>query len=227
MNTRLFNSLLGLLVAIFWSAPLLAQFTTVINVPPDPAPTLIGSNTQLNLFTGGTLVFGLNVGSSSGGSTNVEFNMSGGLSNNLLNAYSGSTVNISGGSFLGLIDANNGSTMNISGGTIGAGFDANSGSTVNILGGRIGADFDANSGSTVKVSGGVITDTFEAKSGSTLHIYGNDLRVNGALVGGLNNVGDSVPYSPGLLFYVLSGTFADGTPFVFSNTDSDLMSNAS
>lgn len=227
MNTRLFNSSLGLLIAILWHAPLLAQFSTVINVPPDPAPTSIGSNTQLNLYTGGTLVFGLGVGSSAGGSTNVEFNMSGGLSNNLLNAYSGSTVNISGGSFLGLIDANNGSTMNISGGTIGAGFDANSGSTVNISGGRIGADFDANSGSTVKISGGVITDTFEAKTGSTLHIFGNDLRVNGAPVTGLNNVGDSVPYSPGLLFYVLSGTLADGTPFVFSNTDSDFMSNAS
>ena len=74
------------------------QFTTIINVPPDVAPSSIGSDTQLNLFQGIALRFVFSRRASDGTSSNVEVNITGGSVGIFFDANSGSVVNISGGS---------------------------------------------------------------------------------------------------------------------------------
>ena len=115
-------SILAVAIALITSQCSLAQFDTIINVPPDVAPSSIGSNTQLNLFDTGVLQAGFQAGNSGGGDTNIE-------------------VNVFGGEVGVVSAANEGSTFNISGGTIGTFFDANFGSIVNISGGDIGNVF--------------------------------------------------------------------------------------
>ena len=91
------------------------------------APSLLPSDTQLNVSAGGVAGF-VSAGELSGVSTNVEVNISGGTVD-FLTAYRGSTVNISGGivsklgggSFTAIAA---GSAANVSGGTIGDGFVA-------------------------------------------------------------------------------------------------------
>lgn len=113
----------------------LGQFTTVINVPTDLAPSSIGSDTQLNLTDGGTLGSQFLAGANNGTSTNVE-------------------VNITGGTVGTLFVANGGSTTNLSGGNVGQGFEARSGSVVNFTGGTINDFFTALPGSNVTIPGG-------------------------------------------------------------------------
>jgi hypothetical protein len=168
-----------------------ADGQTVINVPPDEAPTAIGSNTQLNLFEAGSLANGFNAGSPNGLSTNVEVNVSGGTVGTGFNARPGSTVNISGG-------------------VIGNGFDAFNSSTVNISGGIVHHSFDAHSGSTVNLSGGSVRG-FGAFEGTMLNIFGGEFRLDGVPITGLEVPGSTFAFNPpeGTL---LSGTLADGTP---------------
>src|SRR5262249_8195405 len=126
------------------------QFARVYNAPPTNfLPTSVGSNTQVNVFVGGSLPAAFEAGATNGTSTNVEVNIYGGNVGGNLNAYGGSTINISGGSFGLLFQAHAGSTVNISGGSVGNVFLAESGSTVNISGGSVGTDFEAQSGSTI------------------------------------------------------------------------------
>ena len=103
------------------------QFTTVLNIPPDPNigdDQSIGSDTQLNLADGGAIGISFDAGAFDGTSTNVEVIISGGTVGNHFNAYNGSTVSISGGTVGGGFDAFSGSEVTISGGSVGAGFDA-------------------------------------------------------------------------------------------------------
>jgi len=111
------------------------QFITILNIPPDPAPRAISSDTQLNLYAGGVIRYNFLAGTPL--STNIEVNISGGTVGSMFGAYSGSTVNISGGSVGNYLYANDGSTVNISGGTVGSDFNAYDGSTVNISGGSV------------------------------------------------------------------------------------------
>lgn len=114
-----------------------AHFTTVINVPPNAAPTSIGSHTQLNLHSGGTLpsnvLVPFHVGDSGGSSTHVELNVVGG--------------------FVDSASANAGSTVNVSAGMVGIGFAAKSGSQVHIRGGAVNREFESLPGSTVTIAG--------------------------------------------------------------------------
>jgi hypothetical protein len=71
-----------------------AQFDTIINVPPDRPPGEIESNTQLNLFDGGSITR-LDAGPSGNG-TNIEVNVFGGTGF-VIWAYRGSRLDISGG----------------------------------------------------------------------------------------------------------------------------------
>jgi hypothetical protein len=232
-----------------------AQFTTIINVPPQVAPTSIGSDTQLNLFASGSIGSGFDAAAADGSSSNVEMNISGGTVGNDVDAYSGSIVNIYGGSIGERFKARSGSTVNIIGGSVGVDFGASPGSTVNISGGSIGIDFDV-SGSTVNISGGSIGDysgayngstanisggsvgdyiiqnatanisggsfrRFEVFDDSTVTISGEEFRLNGTLVTGLETLGSTVAFNlPNKS--LLSGTLADGTPFAFSNFDGDV-----
>ncbi len=172
-------------------------FTTIINVPPDVAPSTIGTDTQLNLLNNGLISGNFNAGASDGLSTNVQFNMTGGF----LSAS---------------VQANPGSTVNINGGILGGFFEANSGSTVNISGGSTNSFIDANAGSTVNLSGGNVGMFFDTFTGSTVNLIGGEFQLDGVPVVGLVAAGDSaaVNLPAGR---VLTGTHADGTTFVFTS----------
>lgn len=202
------SSLLGLLGLTLLASPVAAQvfesgpsdrelFDNVLAIPTtDPNITNLQSaggdeepTIQINVFAGGT------IGSS-------------------FDALSGSEINVRGGSVGAEFDAFADSEVNISGGFVEAGFDANAGSAVNISGGSVGNGFDAFSGSVVNISGGVLGDDFDAVSGSQINIFGSDFAL------------DDVPLEEGTVTaeaaftiedrdVVLSGLYADGTPFSF------------
>jgi hypothetical protein len=170
-----------------------AEFTTVINVPPElPPEYIIESNTQLNVGDGGWLNDLFVVGRSEGTMSNVQLNISGGTIRPGLRAYDGSEVNITGGTVGGYINAYAGSVTKISGGTVGNRFAAENGSIVTISGGAVGNDFEANRGSEVdisggsigkrmlaighvNISGGVIGDELHATSRSAVNISGGGI----------------------------------------------------
>ncbi|MEN0019391.1 MAG: hypothetical protein AAF747_00750 [Planctomycetota bacterium] len=164
----------------------------------------LGSDSQLNLFDGGTIFSLFSAGPIDGSGSNVEVNISGGSVGSGFAANSGSTVNISGGSVSSGFTANSGSAVNVSGGSVGSDFDANSGSTVNISGGSVGSFFNANSASTVNISGGSVGNDANAFSGSTVN-------VSGGFVGNFfdANSGSTTNISGGLVgtnFDAFSGT---------------------
>lgn len=216
-----------------------AQFANIINVPPEAAPQSVGSNTQLNLFIGGALSAGFEAGSPDHTSTNVEVNINGGTVGNSFRANGGSTVNISGGivgfdsiansgsivnitggSVFPSFRAANGSVVNITGGTLGFSSQAREGSVVNISGGSVGVRFRALATSAVNLRGGTIHPNFQALTGSSVRIFGGDFRLNGVLINELNMIGNTMPidFSGSA---VLTGTFADGTPFAFGERSYD------
>jgi hypothetical protein len=196
-------SALSILMVAIIASHALGQFATIINVPPDPAPGSIGSNTQVNLFDGGVLPSSLgaslHVGDPNGSSTNVEVNILGGEVGELFNANDGSVVNISGGSVGDFFFARNstvnisggrvgrgeffdpqaysfwasGSKVNVSGGSIDGGFVADGDSVVNIRGGSVGPGFDAYG--VINISGGTVGEEFSALSGSTVNISGGTI----------------------------------------------------
>ena len=166
-----------------------AEFTTVLNVPPDPAPDQIGSDTQLNLFEGGALPDLFHAGAPDGSSSNVQVNIIGGSVGKGFGASRGSTVNISGGSVGDGMFADNStivltggsvgyrftvsySGVTISGGSVGDLFRVWWGSNVNITGGLFGDFFTASRGSGVTISGGSIDDRFTAGGASFVTISG-------------------------------------------------------
>lgn len=178
---------------------------TVINVPPGPAPSSIGSDTTLNLLPTGTLAPGFNAGAVDGTSTNV-------------------VVNVAGGATLGQFSARAGSTLNVSSGSMAVFLDFHSGSTANISGGTLNGLVNAFTGSTVTISGGSMGDVFSAQSGSSLTVLGGEFRMDGTPVAGLDTIGNTVQLDLSI-DSVLSGTLADGTPFAFSSQDIDLFAN--
>jgi len=204
----------------FFSPLARGQFTTILNIPPDPDIGFnqsIGSGTQLILGEGGVIGNSFTAGDPSGSSTNVEVNISGGSVGNHFDAFGGSVVNVSGGSISIAFDAYGGSTVNISGGSFDSGLEAKDGSNINISGGDIGYFFKAR-GSLINLSGGTMGDRFNIYSSSTLAIAGGEYRLDGALINELVSPGSSLAFDlpSGSL---LSGTLSDGTPFAFFNFD--------
>jgi len=184
------------------SQPVSAQFTTIINIPPDPNigdDQSIGSDTQINLANSGAIGKSFEAGAHDGTSTNIEINISGGSIDSNFHIFNQSTVNLSNGS-------------------IGNGFRAYPESTVNISGGRVGNSLEAFNASTVNISGGSFGDTFEANSGSTINVSGGEFRLDGESIPGLNTIGDTVSVNLPVLSE-LTGTLADGTPFALFNRD--------
>ncbi len=201
-----------------------AQFTTVINVPPDVAPDSIGSDTQLNLMDGGMLtgmpanpddpsslaIF--EAGSPDGSSQNVELNISGGEAQ-YLDIYAGAVLNMSRGIIEDFI-AYEGATLNITGGTVRSDAAAQEGSTVNISGGifsgplSIAGPFDAS------LSGGAFGEiryggiSFNSNDVGTLTLVGNEFLVNGA----------TAPDSALLVNVTVTGVFASGLPFIVQHS---------
>ena len=219
------------LIAFAAIAPANAQtFTTIINVPPDIAPSSIASDTQLNLSDGGVLGRLFAAGAPDGSSAHVEVNITGGEVRSNFAAFAGSTINISGGEVAGGFNAGPNSIVNISGGSVGRiniGFGsliASPDSTVNISGGEVGRQSTALSGSTINIRGGVVSPFFKANLGSTINISGGEFFLNGEPVVGLESVGDSV--SVDLSAANLTATLADGTVRVFGPIRFDDIRNA-
>jgi hypothetical protein len=175
------------------------QFTTIINIPPDPSfgnEASIGSNTQLNLSDGGAIGNLFRAGGFDGPNVDVEVNISGGTVGNSYFARSGSVTNISGGS-------------------IGNFFRAWDGSKVNVTGGSLGPSLKVYSGGKLNISGGSFGDGISTERLSELRVIGTDFRLDGQLIDGLETVGSELIYSPPGNS-VLTGILLDGTPFAFS-----------
>ena len=184
----------------------------------------------LNLTSGSVgnvLADGSSVVNISGGAANFVdvidgsvLNVSGGTLTSGFNAHSGSRVAITNGTVGNVARALSGSIIDISGGKIGSDFDARSSSVVNILGGIVGPRFTAAAGSTVTIAGGSVDDSFRNNTGTNLRVQGNEFRVDGMPVTGLDIEGSSgavtVPAEG-----VLSGVLADGTPFAFSSSEGE------
>ncbi|MEM1026590.1 MAG: hypothetical protein AAGJ38_00740 [Planctomycetota bacterium] len=208
---------------ILGAATAQAQFTTVLNVPGDDISGLggIGSSTQLNLASGGTIPSSLIDPFDAGlfqdddpgapASSNVEVNVTGGSVGPFLFANAGSTINISGGSVGDLFSANNGSMINVSGGSIGASFLANAGSQVNISGGTLGEGFVAGTNANVNLLGSFfaldgtdITGTLSTESSTALSTRG------GAILTGTLSDGSAFSFT-------LNDTFSDGDFFALDS----------
>lgn len=150
---------------------------------------------------------------------------------------SGDVLNVGDGGLVGTqLRANDGSVVNVEGGLVGLGFRANAGSQVNVTGGNIGAvdnaligSFSTQLGSTLTVSGGTLGDgaviggtgmftggtvgrQFQAVQGSTVSLSGAEFKLNGVPLSTDNITLSRLTNADA----VLSGTLADGSPFIFS-----------
>lgn len=108
--------------------------------------------------------------------------------------------------------------LSVSGGTVGDAVQANSGSELNISGGAIGSHLEVHSGASANIAGGTVGHAFRAMEGSNLTLSGGEFLLNGnAVQDGLITLTD---------FDVFSGTFADGSPFIFSPLAFDRLDSA-
>ncbi|MEM6553798.1 MAG: hypothetical protein AAF750_16895 [Planctomycetota bacterium] len=206
-------------------------FTTVIDIGPgmtagDGDSTLgnsgpitptfltgdvLGSDSQLNLSAGGTILTNFSVGLLDGTGTNTELNVSGGFVESDLQANAGATVNFLGGD-VGIVDANNGGIVNILGGDVSF-IDVNGGGIVNITGGEVSLDVFA--GGTLNVSGGNLSSSLDTFTGGALNISGGGFQLNGSPVTELTG-----EFGVSGSEEVLTGILADGTVFLFAEGSS-------
>ena len=188
-----------------------------IVVPRDPAPLGIRSGQTLVVVDGGTLGNNFKAGVGS----KVTFN--GGEVGDKFESV-GTQVSINSGTIGSKFQAYS-TEVTISGGTVGDYFGAFVDSKVSISSGEFGKGFHAGKGSEVNLSGGSFGPGFNALKGSNLTITGGDFRLNGVPIQRLHSVGDTraIPLNKD---HVLSGTFADGTPFAFSSYHSDSLPGA-
>lgn len=146
-------------------------------------------------------------------------NISGGSTGNQWEAQAGSTFNFSGGDIGSGFEAKAGSVINISGGTFEEELIADGG-TLNITGGNLGDDFEVEEGSVVNLSGGTIGTDVRFEFGSEINLFGTGFMIDGSPVTfPAQNVASEAFDS------VLSGIFADGTPFSFDFSGDDLLSS--
>jgi hypothetical protein len=208
------RTLLATLILLATSCATLAraEFTTIINSPPDPLATpfdffLLPSNTQLNLFAGAELHVGWWwPGDVWEPRDNIELNLDGGTIYGTLATGLGGmdhtnvVFNIRSGTVEESIDVTNGNEINVSGGTIGhpywGGVRLTGGSRASITGGKIVHILDLDGASIATVSGGVIGQGIAVRNGSHLTISGGQL-------------GDDYHYSGGV--HVQSGSTATMT----------------
>ncbi|QDS97632.1 hypothetical protein [Adhaeretor mobilis] len=121
-------------------APLLAEFTTVYNLPDDSFPSPISSDTQINVYEGATLPYQLRFPHPWRTLTIVELNIYGGTASRYLEVYREGTVNLYGSNMPIALEANDAAIVNIRGGILDHGIKAEHGSQVHFVGG----DFQLN-----------------------------------------------------------------------------------
>jgi hypothetical protein len=192
------------LCASNWFPPKSAA-QTVINIPPSQPILQAPANTIVNVLPGGELYGGFQALE---GST---VNIAGGNAPNI-HAQFGSQVNVSDGSLI-WIQLQQNSIVNMSGGLVSD--QIFSYGTLAVTGGRIGSMVLQPNGeefhSTGVISGGAI-GRITTTPGAALTIEGVGFALNGELVAGLTNVGDTVTVdlSQG---GALTGILADGRAF--------------
>lgn len=212
------------------SSTAFGQFTTIINVPPSPAPSFLASNTQVNVLAAGVVGDDLLVGASDGSKTNVEFNLLGGEVGWRLRIQAGGTANISGGSngsgvfveggelnlsggrVLGRVDVIDGGKLNMSGGIIeltSFGSLQIGDGEVNLSGGVVGEGMVT--GGVVNISGGRFGPRAILSSG-TVNFFGGEFKLDGTPIAGLDAMGESMPFNVPV-GSILTGTLADGSTF--------------
>lgn len=201
---RRIASIAALLLISCSALPALGQFTTVINVPTDPPPLQLASNTQLNVYAGAYFPDGVSAGIFQGNETNIEVNLYDAMYGFGVYANHGATINVFGGPTY-LVNSSSGSTVNVWGGTltmdVSAGgafkiFDgaianyarAQPNAAVSIGGGSIGADF-RNYG-TLTITGGEIGARYESEAGSHVHMSGGAFADGADFNGALDIYGD-------------------------------------
>ena len=188
---------------------------TSSNIEMNVTGGVIGS--PLEIYAGSTLNF-------SGGSSNYYFyphdgsliNIGGGVVSYVY-AYSGSVTNVSAGSIDHQAEFLSGSVVNVTGGFVGNSYDDSltvwGGATANISGGGVGRGLNLYGG-VVNVTGGQIYDGVDVTVAGSLNLFGDDFRIDGVPVSGLDSIGSSV--LPNFSSQAtLSGVYSDGTPFAF------------
>ncbi|MEM1445101.1 MAG: hypothetical protein AAGF84_03540 [Planctomycetota bacterium] len=177
-------------------------FQTVINIPEDQAVLsgTLGANTQVNLSEGGRLG-NYRLGDPDRTTVNAEFNMSGGSAGIFQRVWPGVTANISGG-------------------TVGAFFGVAGGATVNFSGGDVDRNLVAVTNAIINVSGGKFGPRFQALPGSDVELIGGDFQLDGLDIDA--NGGGQINFAEGST-RVFTGTFADGSAFIFSGLADDYL----
>ena len=122
--------------------------------------------------------------------------------------YENSSAMISGGNFRNA-SIGSGSSISISGGEIESEFRVYANAIANVTGGIINKYIVANKDSKINFSGGSISTIFRANAGSEVNISGGDFRLNGETY-----TDNSINLDANDVF---TGTFADGSPFIFSS----------
>ena len=130
------------------------QFTNIINVPPDRAPSSTGADTQLNLFDGGELPSSFTVGATNALNSNVELNVLGGVVGDVLTINNNSVVNVSDGSVGVATQVGQRATLNVSGGSVGYFISLGRGGMLNVSGGIVAGNIFPSSQSNIVISGG-------------------------------------------------------------------------
>ncbi|MEX0937924.1 MAG: hypothetical protein WDZ59_08675 [Pirellulales bacterium] len=211
-----------------------ADFTTIINVPPDTMPASIGSHTQVNVFDGGMLFDGFEAGAADGSSEDIEVNIYGGTVSRLgqpeLTAYPGGVINMHRpldlGDSISVLALAYGGTWNMMTGFM-PGASANYGGEFNFSGGTIW-HMSASGGSVVNQTGGEITSDGGGMrgEGTVWNLYDGSIgnRFDIGLEDGDGAVMNMYGGQIGLRFYVGSGATMNifgGTISLGPDTSSD------
>jgi hypothetical protein len=142
----------------------------------------------------------------------------GGSIGNELYAYDGSAIQMLSGSLGNEAGLFAGSETIIAGGVVGERLAVETGAALTVEGGIIGRNLRIGAGANAVFAGGQFVDGVNAATGSDVELVGANFRLNGALVSGfdLANLRQlNLPANS-----VLTGTFSNGEPFVFSNARS-------
>lgn len=208
-----YTLVVGLLAlgSIFAPAAVRAQsdpslFMTVINSPPDVAPTILGSDTQLNVVANG-IHEPITI---SPGATNIEVNVMGGSVDSIDLGHRNSSVINRHGGYIGFADADliniyggsstsigtgssqfqGGDIYNLYGGDIQFVLGSGPGSVINLIGTETSVvDLQSGptplppgaTGPTLNMTGGAVINIFEISANSTANVSGGVLPAFGSI----------------------------------------------
>ncbi len=184
-----------------------------VHVPAQTVPKGVRSGQTLFIGEGGIVGDDFHAGANG-----IVFVQGGSIGDNFEAA--GARVDITGGEIGDSFGVFAGSVVNIFGGSIGRDFRPLRGSTVNFAGGNAQGVF-APGGSDIFIRGGTMgVNGFWARTDANVLIVGDNFRLNGVELLGLEQIGSIRPIDLPAT-YVLTGTLSDGTPFAFASKDHD------